>query len=76
LAAVCIEKIVESGGTEAEAILSRQTDRLQAALSELEEEVAVTKRVTPRRAWEHPPGSPGWRAASRRAAKAVARLLA
>jgi len=76
LAATCIEKIVKSGGSEAEEALGRERARLARALKRLVGEVARTEPVTPARPWEQPAGSPGWYAAAGRARKKIERVIA
>ena len=49
--------------------------RIHAQLRRLEEVLATTPSVEPERPWHHYPGTPGWRAAGKRAVAAMRRLL-
>jgi hypothetical protein len=75
MAAVCLEKILSARGDAARRAVSSHRDRIARALAQLEQALCATPRVEPERPWHHYAGTPGWRAACKRALAAMRRLL-
>jgi HEAT repeat protein len=76
LAVVCIEKIITADEEGAMALLRQRARRLRREVLRLQGQLSTTKPVIPDRPWHYVPGSPGWRAATERAIKAITRLAA